>query len=183
MYIYDYLDALGGVVSSAGSKRYLGARVSANRSAVSLHYIGRAFDLATYSGMQDPSTDAYIVTLDRDRYWRVYVKVQTGGEVKTIKAWDKDLQLHDVTARVVDFTALAKQHGFRRIRGRKKFFDGGPYGGAEWWHFESHRGLGEGVTLFGDELRKLYSESELAGTPPWKYKDRVWNGKMFAREL
>ena len=46
--------------------------------------------------------------------------------------------------------------------------------GAEWWHFQYTKDLVEGVSTFGHELLKLYSENTLAGTPPWRERERIY---------
>ena len=62
--LFAEVHSLGGIVTSAGGFRGLKAASGPARSVVSFHYVGRAFDLAVYSGCQDPEKDPYIVTRD-----------------------------------------------------------------------------------------------------------------------
>jgi hypothetical protein len=53
----------GAWLTVSGGKRSLDSPVTIGRSATSLHYLGRAFDLYVYSGMIDPDRDSYVVQL------------------------------------------------------------------------------------------------------------------------
>ena len=170
--------AQGGYMTSAGGKRGLSSKASPSRSKKSFHYTGRAFDLATYSALGNPDTDPFICVRDPDnpRKWVVWCRVTdetaplaasvpevtlTATICKTKKRSNgkKYTQLSTVewTGKAFNFTELAEAHGFDNISGRKSFFKGGSYGGAEWWHFQHVAGLVEGVTTFGDELLKAYT--------------------------
>ncbi|MFA6235541.1 MAG: peptidoglycan-binding domain-containing protein, partial [Bacteroidota bacterium] len=75
--LYKQTHLLGGLITSAGGRRSLSAEVNSNRSSTSMHYTGRAFDMATDTGMQNPSKDQYLVALDPDgngRQWIVWCK-------------------------------------------------------------------------------------------------------------
>src|SRR5690606_6115882 len=61
--VRDKLHHHGAILTSSGGLRSLSADVGANRSATSLHYLGRAIDLYLYSGMVDPRVDPYVCTL------------------------------------------------------------------------------------------------------------------------
>jgi hypothetical protein len=175
--VYRELSAEGGQITSSGGRRRLTAHVGPNRSATSLHYTGRALDLYAYSGMVDPKTDPLVVTADphEKRCWVVYARIDEGDEVElpaiTYESRKKPIK---VTGRFRNLTKLFRKHGFERIRARASFLDGGARGGAEWWHFQWEEGLVSGQTTFGDELLRIYTEVELKGTPPWKYRRRVW---------
>jgi hypothetical protein len=156
---------------------------------VSHHYLGLAFDLAIHSGMTDPKKDPFVVTKSWNgdplskgvrRRWRVWVRAEK-AEVQYIDAWRGDMTQELVKARALDFTGLAAQVGFVPINARKSFFRGNNYGGAEWWHFQHVSFLSPGITTFGDELLKIYTKQQLKDKPPWKYRDRVWNGVRFVR--
>lgn len=182
---YAELKRLGGAVTSSGGRRRLAQKTSASRSKKSMHYTGRAFDLSLYSGMQNPDEDCFIITRDEDhpRKWRVWCRTQNplvakvqlnGVYVKRVKTKSRKTrtQLHSKSAvcRAVDFTALAEKHGFQGISGRRSFFNGGKYAGAEWWHFQWSVGLSEGETSFGEDLLKIYS---LSDAKKFQYWDEV----------
>ncbi len=165
----------GGVLTSSGARRLLTARVSPGRSATSFHYTGRALDLHVGSGMESPSRDPYVVTADGDRYWRVYVRAP-GGEQREIDVYTyaSRKRSRSVEGHFVDLTDIFQQQGFMPIRAHKSFFRGGTWLGAEWWHFQYEKGLEEGVSTFGQELLRVYSQEGVTGTPPWEYRNRVF---------
>jgi len=185
--------ALGGYVTTAGGRRGLGGKANASRSKKSFHYTGRAFDLATYSGLGNPATDPFIVERDGDRRWQVWVKVTDpsvpeitlhASVAKSVKRANgtryTQLSVVEWTGRALNFTTMAALHGFEPIRGRKSFFEGGSYMGAEWWHFSWVTGLVKGQTTFGEELLKVYTLAECKAFAYWdEAKDAVfgvsWN--------
>jgi hypothetical protein len=92
------------------------------RSATPFHYSGLALDLSTTSGMRDPRVDPFILTADGD-LWRVWARSYQGLEQRldVVVVWADGAtrtHIHTVEARVLDFTALAAHHGFRRIMRR-----------------------------------------------------------------
>ena len=79
-----------------------------------------------------------------------------------------------------NFTEVAAKHGFVSISARKSFFEGGAYGGAEWWHFQYNKALTEGVSKFGEELLKVYSLNEAKKFVYWdEVKDNVFGKNWF----
>ena len=181
--------ALGGVVTSAGGKRGLSSKASPSRSKKSFHYTGRAFDLALPTGMQNPSKDPYIVVRDESgngRKWTVWCKVLDenapgADSVETVtldacyvvgkrsssgKRYTQ-LQYKEWTGKAFNFTELAEKNGFERISGRRSFFKGGSYGGAEWWHFQWEEGMVKGQTTFGEELLKVYTLDQCKAFVYW----------------
>lgn len=187
---YDKLLAVvesrGGYITTAGGKRGLSSKASTSRSKTSFHYTGRAFDLATYSALHDPANDPFLCVRDGDRGWQVWCRVfdETAPladkvplvtlEVSTHKVITdskgrKVGQLHtqEWVGRAFNFTRAAASFGFRPIRGRKSFFTGGSYTGAEWWHFQWVEGLVQGQTTFGEELLKVYSLAECQKFTYW----------------
>jgi hypothetical protein len=79
-----------------------------------------------------------------------------------------------------NFTEVAAKHGFVSISARKSFFEGGAYGGAEWWHFQWNKALTEGVSKFGEELLKVYSLNEAKKFVYWdEVKDNVFGKNWF----
>jgi hypothetical protein len=165
----------GGKLTSSGARRALDAAVGASRSATSFHYTGRALDLFVGSGMENRQRDPYVIAADGDRYWRVYARAE-GGQQMDIDAvtYGSRTQARPVSGRFIDLTALFETQGFARIRARGSFFTGGTWLGAEWWHFQHQSGLEKGVSTFGQELLRVYSEEQLAPTPPWQFRDRVF---------
>lgn len=170
----------GGILTSSGARRDLDAPVGASRSATSFHYTGRALDLFIWSGMVNRERDPFVVTPDGDRYWRVFVRAD-GGEQVELNAVTYGLRKvgKPVSGKFLDLTALFEKEGFIRIRARPSFFSGGSRLGAEWWHFQYVKGLETGITTFGDELLKVYSEEQLIETPPWRFRSRVYGVNWF----
>ena len=157
----------GGVMTSAGGIRPLQSKTNSSRSALSLHYLGRAFDLALPTGMNNPERDPYVCVRDSNdpRRFIVWCRTQNSSvpvvrleaEKITSKRGQTSISKQTVEGRFFNFTQLASQFGFKGIRGRKSFFRGGKYTGAEWWHFQNTDGLRLGQTTFGEELLSLYS--------------------------
>jgi len=175
--------ALGAHPTSSGGTRSLKAKVSANRSATSLHYLAIAWDLWVGGAMGNPKRDPYVVTRDGDRLWRVWARAEHGRKERLLAVRAGAPEIY-VTDHFVDLTEIMRRHGWERIRSRPQSWDDiaknrGLHGGTEWWHFQWEDGLRTG-TSFGDELLRVYSRSQLSGTPPWRFRDRVWNGSYFA---
>lgn len=190
----------GGYMTSAGGKRGLSSKASPARSKKSFHYTGRAFDLATYSSLGNPKTDPFICVREAgSRRWQVWCRVVDTSApaastvpVVTLQATvcttkkrsngSKYTQLSTVewTGQAFYFTGLAWSYGFMPISGRKSFFSGGSYGGAEWWHHQYVVDLVEGQTTFGEELLKVYTLSECKKFVYWnEAKDAVYGVSWF----
>ena len=60
MRLLEDVHTLGGRLTTAGGRRSLRGKAGKNRSMKSMHYVGRAFDLALDTGMHNPSRDQYI---------------------------------------------------------------------------------------------------------------------------
>lgn len=187
--VSDEVHRQGGLMTSSGGIRDLSATVNKNRSATSFHYSGRALDLFIWSGMQNPATDAYVAQRVGERRYNVYARCwqdrvgkgtlppqQTITDVITNKSRVKGVS---VTGHFLDLTALFAENGFKPIRARAAFEKGGDYLGAEWWHFQWEVGLVPGVSTFGAELQKIYPKSALVNSPPWAYRDYVWQQDWF----
>ncbi len=177
------LTEVGAVASSSGGTRRLAAKVGPNRSATSLHYLSIAWDLWVGGAMSRPGRDPYIVTRDRDRLWRVWALAEHGRSERLL-AVRAGAAPKWVTAKVVDLTEIMERHGFKPIRSRPQSWEGIErnrrlHGGTEWWHFQWEDGLRHGTT-FGAELLRVYDLAQLEGTPPWRFRDRKWNGSYFA---
>jgi hypothetical protein len=179
--------ALGGVLTSAGGRRGLASKAGPARSKKSMHYVGLALDLALPTGMQDPDTDPYLVQMEDDRYWRIWCKTDNVNvpEVTIKSAYatrvggKSVIRFKEVTCRAFDLTALFAKHGWDRIRGRKSFFTGGAYGGAEWWHFQYERALAPGVSTFGGELLKVYPLAQAQKFVYWNEAKNCVFGKTW----
>jgi hypothetical protein len=196
--------AAGGVATSSGGIRDLGAGVNNTRSGTSFHYTGRAVDLYIYSGMFDPNTDPYVVTADPDvGTWRLFARTtdttvapltltaQKMVRIKTPK--DKDgkdkegadfcvLKEVEVTGQFFDLTDVFQKNGFKRIPAKPAFTNdpkARQYGAAEWWHFQDETGLVVGTTTYGSLLLQVHTSAELKGTAPFASKDAIWNGSIF----
>ena len=170
----------GGILTSSGGRRSLNAPVGASRSATSFHYTGRALDLFVGSGMENRGRDPFIIAADGDRYWRVFARAE-GGEPMEIEAviYSSRKRGRLISGRFIDLTALFAAEGFKRIRARPSFFTGGSWLGAEWWHFQYENGLEKGVSTFGNELLKVYTENQVCSTPPWQYHSRIFGINWF----
>jgi hypothetical protein len=173
---------LGGKLTSSGAKRSLQAKVNANRSATSFHYLGLAFDFYIWSGMENPENDPYIIKIDdlSDRRFEIFARCES-EEVEEVEI-DDVVRYHDpglqntmkVTGRFISLTKLFKDHGFQPIRARRRFIDDGTPLAAEWWHFQYEKPLIPYVSTFGGELLKVYSMQRLEGTPPWHFRNRIF---------
>lgn len=191
---------LGGVLTTAGGKRSLSSGAGPARSTKSFHYTGRALDLALPTGMQNIQTDAYIVVREGDsRKFTIWAKVLdekapgaanvpevalTACTVVTKKNTSgksyTQLVYTPWKGKAFNLTVLFAQQGFQPISGRKDFFAGGSYSGAEWWHFQWVTGLIAGKTTFGEELLKVYSLAECRGFLYWEEaKDAVYGVSWF----
>jgi peptidoglycan hydrolase-like protein with peptidoglycan-binding domain len=165
----------GGLLTSSGGRRTLSAPVNSNRSATSFHYLGRALDLFVGSGMENPKKDPFVVTPLEDRRFRVYVRVKKGDEMELdAVTYAKRNKPTKVTGKFLDLTELFDKEGFKSIRARRSFFQGGSWLGAEWWHFQYEKDLVPGVSTFGGELLRVYAERTLKNTPPWLYRERIF---------
>jgi len=188
--VYDEVHRCGGLLTSSGGIRDLGASVGPNRSATSFHYSGRALDLFIWSGMKDPKTDPYVAERLGDRRYRVFArcskeKAEEGAlppkiKVSNVVTYSKRTKGITIEDHFLDLTALFDECGFKPIRARVAFeASNGDALGAEWWHFQWEKGLIPGVSTFGAELAKLYTMDILAPSDPWKYRDYVfkqnWN--------
>lgn len=160
--------ALGSGLTSAGSIRGLGAGGGSAQSATSMHYAGLAWDMALGSMMQSLN-DPYVMEYLGNRRWRMWARCRVGAvpevtlTVKVCHTVNKVTHLteHVVSGPYVNLTAMAEKHGFRPISSRPKFLKGGAFTYAEVWHWQAEALLYRGVSTFGSELLKLYSESQI----------------------
>jgi len=196
--LYDVVHRLGGILTSAGGKRGLVSKAGANRSKTSLHYVGRAFDMALPTGMQNPETDPFIIVRDDDtRYWTVWcvsslepellaaecqrLGLDEGG-LMTLEGtylFGKKVKTKTVTRTAFNFTVLARGFGFDRIPARPSFFSQGSMTAAEWWHFSWRSGLIKMQTTFGAELLKIYPLAQCKKFIYWADAKNAIYGKDF----
>jgi hypothetical protein len=188
--VREIVKAAGGIMTSSGGMRDLRANVGPTRSATSFHYLGRALDLFVYSLMVDPKVDPYVVErvddpeMRRRRQYRVWARCTSPEiETRTIEnavSYDNRIEGETVDGQFLDLTALFLEHGFRSIGARRSFEAGGSQLGAESWHFQWEKGLVPGVSTFGGELLRIYSEETLEDTPPWRFRHRVFGESWMA---
>ena len=187
---YARVKALGGRLTSSGAIRELSAQVSAGRSATSLHYTGRALDLFIGSGMQGPN-DPYVVVrdggTDNHPLWKLYCVVDAAAPADPATA-ERELPaaVHRkgtatgyATAprrvRCFSLTDVLAEFGWVRIPSRTAYR--ADYMSVEWWHFQNQIGLVDGVTRFGDELRKVWPAAKLATSG--LALNAVWSSQSF----
>lgn len=181
------VNALGGVVTSAGGRRALSSGAGPARSKTSMHYTGLAFDMSLATGMQNFDTDPYLcVRVPDSRKWTIWCKSPTAPEVTLeavvcrSKGGKTFLEKKTMTVKAFNFTEVAAKHGFVNISARKNFFEGGAYGGAEWWHFQYDKALTKGKSKFGEELLRVYSLNEAQKFVYWsEVKDNVYGVNWF----
>lgn len=178
----DEIKRYGAIFPTSGGRRSLNAANSPTRSAKSFHFVGRAFDFYLYCAMVNPKEDPYVVVEDGD-YFRLYARCAKEGEfaeereLRGMKWKDGKVTRNKVKGLFLDVTAVMEKHGFERIRPRKSF----PRlrNASEFWHFQNETGMILGVTTFGDELEKVYSQKELVGTNPWNHQRAIFGVDWF----
>lgn len=169
------LERLGGVITTAGGLRTLAEPANQHRSAKSMHYPGLAFDVALTSGFFKPRTDNFVVTRGATSFWNVWCRA-TGGEPRTLqavswKSWNSGADLRtELSGRFVDFTLLARRHGFHPIAPRQAFLRPAErhYLSAEWWHFQANDLLVPEFSQLGIELLRIagYTEGRIRDSNP-----------------
>lgn len=180
--VYNVLKTKGAILTSAGGFREISTKATdSSMSKSSLHYTGRALDMAVSSGMENPRTDPYIITSDDglgrngNRLHRVYAKSDIGDEMTlTPITYDKPLGAVKLTDKFVDLTKIMLDHGFERIKAKSRFYDtqnfstSDRYKHAEWWHFQYQIGLFHGHSTFGNELELVWLKTQLEKTETWQ---------------
>ena len=184
------VNAAGGAVTTAGGLRSLDASVGPGRSKTSQHYRAGAFDLALEDGLFRPDRDPFVACNpalfrgDRE-HWTVYARAEGGDEMELDavrqKGWDnKVITEVTVRGRFINFTDLARKHGFQPIRPRTRFVRDGKTVSAEWWHFQDEESLVPGLSQFGIELIRVagdaYRPDRLDAAHPglWAERRRVF---------
>jgi hypothetical protein len=159
----------GGIVTSSGGLRAVTTPATPGRSKTSLHYTARAIDLNVSSGMQSGTTPYIVVRdggTDDHPLWKVYCEVTADGgeaEVLTLDAlvWRKGQPplVRPREVRCICLTDMFRDGGFERIPARSDWRTN--YMSCEWWHFQNETGLVSGVSLFGDELKKVWPAADV----------------------
>jgi hypothetical protein len=185
--LYNEVKSLGGKITSAGGYVVKGV--------TSFHSLGLAFDMALDTGMQDIDRDQYIITRNTLKPNTFITWCKTDNEKVPIvklqavicKGTGKNkstLIYKDISVRAFNFNEIAEKHGFTGISSQKGFVDGNaPYTACEWWHFQSFKGLKAGVSTFGNEALKIYTEEEALKKLSWfdqtrnlRYATGYWHG-------
>jgi peptidoglycan hydrolase-like protein with peptidoglycan-binding domain len=184
----DEVIALGGQIRSAGADRSLTDVGRPGTSTTSMHYLGRAVDLAPYQGMQDPTKDVYVVVrdggTDKKPIWRVYCRTENKDVEQitlnaSIYSKGKGYVNKKVEDRFIDMTAIFEKYGWENISARGGYESS--YMSTEWWHFQNVSGLDSSDT-FNSELLKRYSQEYIDKTYAGnkKYLDYVYSGGNFS---
>lgn len=181
------INSLGGVVTSAGGRRALSSGAGPARSKTSMHYVGLAFDMSLATGMQNFDTDPFLcVRVPDSRKWTIWCKsakapqVTLNAVVCRTKSGKTQLETRELTVNAFNFTEVAARHGFANISARKSFFDGGAYGGSEWWHWQYETPLVKGKSTFGEELLRVYTLEQAKKFVYWDdVKDNVFGQNWF----
>lgn len=161
------VESLGGVITTAGGARNLTEPANQHRSAKSMHYPGLAFDIALTSAFFKPRSDNFVVTRGATSFWNVWCRA-TQGEARTLqavswKSWNSGVDvLTEVNGRFLDFTLLARRHGFHPIAPRQAFLraENRHYLSAEWWHFQANDLLVPEFSQLGIELLRVVGCTE-----------------------
>ena len=185
--VYEQVHALGGILTSSGGKRALDAPVTSNRSATSFHYAGLALDLYLWSGMEKPQKDPYVIRVAdlEERRLEVFVRCLPDKvediEINDVVRYQDPGLLNRITVKgpYRNLTQIFSEAGFKPIPARRRFIDDGYPLAAEWWHFQYEKQLVPGLSTFGRELLKAYTRLRLEGTPPWRFRDRVFKINWF----
>jgi len=172
----------GGLFTTDGGLRPLSERKRADRLALSMHYVGLSFDLASDSGFLNPDTDPFVITMGGNCYWEVWCRVDSGPERKlNIVYWDDINSSIDrtkvVQGKFINFTEICTRYGFHPIRPRMIFTRSTDrkYIGCEWWHFQANDLLIPGLSQFGIELLRIegYTPEIIRST-----NEDIWERKM-----
>lgn len=164
--------ALGGILTSSGAVRHIKEGAGPGRSKTSFHYTGRAIDLFIHTAMKGDD-DRYMVVrdggTDANPEWKVFcVSVDPQPQNPLFDAslirdeeieylvWVKDegVRKRRRRAKFFSLTDIFQQNGWVRIPARSDWKK--QYLSVEWWHWQHHEGLVQGVSRFGDELRKVW---------------------------
>ena len=175
----DDLDSIGVRISTSGGKRRPSHNANHNQTTLSLHILGRAFDLWVYGGgFWD--RDDFVVEKGK-RISTVWGKSDFEEVEKvTVLQWDhKKQKSREKVGRFINLTEHFGDYGFTPIPQRRAYPRS--YGSFEWWHFQNTEGLVTGYTTFLSEALKVCGIKDLRNTNVWEKRNYVWNGRYFAR--
>jgi hypothetical protein len=183
--VRERVTASGGVITSSGGLRAVTEPATPGRSKTSLHYTARAIDLNVSSGMQGRATP-YIVVRDggseEHPLWKIYCEVNDeGGEGATLTlqalTWRKGQEpaVKPREVRCICITDMMEEGGWQRIPARSGWKS--DYMCCEWWHFQNQIGLVTGVSLFGDELKKVWPADDVDASG--LALNAVWGNQSF----
>lgn len=198
--VLEKVTMLGGVLTSGGGRRALSTltrRSSSGKARLGMHNIGRAIDLAPYSGLagvvgSDPNIKYLVIRDDPGRQnslftvWCIVDKSRSGfdesyfnqavesGLAVEAGTFTVDLikslnnqSTYEWTGTAFNLTQIMLDEGFKRIKPIDDYLTQGKFAGIEWWHFEIHEGLVAGKTTGLDEMLKLYSHEEASKSHPF----------------
>lgn len=177
----EEINKLGGIITSNGGVRDLEASQGEGRSSTSLHYLGRAIDLYTMTGMLYKKS-RYILTrdggTDEEPYWKIYCR--TSNEEIPIQKIDayfwgsgNDPFVTSIEDRFICITDIMEKYGWNRIASNEGWKD--EYMDVEWWHFQREDKLIDGETTFKDELSKIYNDEMIDNSVSRENQEKVWS--------
>ena len=175
------INDLGGIITSSGGVRDLEIRKEVGRSSTSLHYLGRAIDLYTETGMLHKESP-YIITkdgaTDEEPYWKIYCRTNNKEiPLQKIDAYfwgsGNDPFVMPIEDRFICITDILEKYGWNRISSNAHWKD--EYMNVEWWHFQREDKLIDGQTTFKDELTMIYEDEMIDNSVSKENQEKVWN--------
>lgn len=127
------------------------------------HKTGRAFDY-------DQTSPAIVIVLEPRNgktFFRTYLKcAKQDGSLGT-KVVVKDRRGFTFSGYAIDFTELAKQHGFERIPAWNGWQRS--YNRQEFWHYQKMDGL-----TWDEAMRQLKDNTPVEHQPPTHHEDKIY---------
>ena len=179
------MNVSGAQMTTSGGLRRIGANIKVGRSATSLHYVGRAFDLGAYTMLVDPDNDPFVAVRENDKF-RIWARAEYGANVTLDATYvvggrrkkDGKYKRKMVSGKFIDFTELAQSNGWSPIRPQvsARSTSGFKFAQVEAWHFQFEGGLEN--RRFGEELLELYDYDFLKTTNIWKkHAHKMWRAR------
>ena len=180
-------------------------RASAQNTLTSLHIPAMAFDIFAEAGSlwhkSNPKTCEYVITKSRETnsagqyFFDIWAKSdKVNAEYKGYKVEKVTLmalqcprrhrgtaQQVSITGYYINLTKILSDHGFNRVTAPSHFYKYCSGTVSKWWHMQSHRGLVNGQTKWGDTIKKVFPDSEVEASSTYKYKNYVFRGKGFRK--
>lgn len=171
--MYAEAKSMGISVTTAGGLRRLQDAEGAGRSKTSLHFAAIAFDLALDSMCTDPTKDAFVCTLDANRNWTVWARCTNTAAPNAPKQpiiienpvtyINRRGAGQKIEGLFVNFTELAKKHGFTGIPPHANYLTSKHITSLECWHFDLRNTvLMPNFSTFGEEITSIWSFAEYA---------------------